>query len=433
MKINFDPALRLQREGFGNINYDIPGSGAPPPPFVPKASNGVFYDTGDTFLKWGTNGAIGTPFTADRFIDFAFHSMNYVRSKFIYDNPAPNTHEYHLGAQGVNIEQVFTQSATNLVPFERQVNFSPNGGPPDDNVYIQGWNIDSDFDATSPSWTWRLEYKYTGSFYENHLQFSDPIAGTIYRVLSFTLEDHGSYAADVISGFCTVNDFQFEDPISHVGFGYFGINYNNGADSVTLSENTQGGLQINYSVQNGTGLVITAVGLPTAVFLMDGFGNGIGFGPQSPGGLNCAALGNTLWVNNFFNCVGGQTYSFDNQTNDLFFTYLPHEHPNLPYWHNHWSTASGDWDFGVVNHGGFSIAFATFNDTWGGRAEIMRLNPAGVQMSMITTFVASVAGSASINIPDGATVTTPNEGDIWNDGTNLKMRIGGVTKTFTLV
>lgn len=29
--------------------------------------------------------------------------------------------------------------------------------------------------------------------------------------------------------------------------------------------------------------------------------------------------------------------------------------------------------------------------------------------------------------------TTPNDGDIWYDGTNLKMQIGGTTKTFTLV
>jgi hypothetical protein len=28
--------------------------------------------------------------------------------------------------------------------------------------------------------------------------------------------------------------------------------------------------------------------------------------------------------------------------------------------------------------------------------------------------------------------TSPNDGDIWFDGTNLKMRIGGVTRKFTL-
>lgn len=38
-----------------------------------------------------------------------------------------------------------------------------------------------------------------------------------------------------------------------------------------------------------------------------------------------------------------------------------------------------------------------------------------------------------INLVAGVAPTTPTNGDIWFDGTNIKMRIGGVTKTFTLV
>lgn len=45
---------------------------------------------------------------------------------------------------------------------------------------------------------------------------------------------------------------------------------------------------------------------------------------------------------------------------------------------------------------------------------------------------ASIAGAASMRVRSGVAPTTPNDGDIWYDGTNLKMRVGGVTKTFTL-
>jgi hypothetical protein len=40
---------------------------------------------------------------------------------------------------------------------------------------------------------------------------------------------------------------------------------------------------------------------------------------------------------------------------------------------------------------------------------------------------------SSLRIRSGVAPTTPNDGDIWYDGTNLKMRIAGVTKTFNLI
>ena len=46
---------------------------------------------------------------------------------------------------------------------------------------------------------------------------------------------------------------------------------------------------------------------------------------------------------------------------------------------------------------------------------------------------ASTTTRATLNIPSGVAPTTPSNGDIWFDGTNIFMRIGGVTKTFTLV
>jgi hypothetical protein len=46
---------------------------------------------------------------------------------------------------------------------------------------------------------------------------------------------------------------------------------------------------------------------------------------------------------------------------------------------------------------------------------------------------ASSTARASLRIQTGAAPTAPNNGDIWFDGTNIFMRVGGVTKTFTLI
>lgn len=45
---------------------------------------------------------------------------------------------------------------------------------------------------------------------------------------------------------------------------------------------------------------------------------------------------------------------------------------------------------------------------------------------------ASTTSYASLRIPSGTAPTSPNDGDLWFDGTNYKCRIGGVTKTFTV-
>lgn len=51
------------------------------------------------------------------------------------------------------------------------------------------------------------------------------------------------------------------------------------------------------------------------------------------------------------------------------------------------------------------------------------------------TFVAIAAGTtakAQINFGASTAPTSPNNGDLWFDGTDVKIRVGGVTKTFTL-
>jgi hypothetical protein len=53
--------------------------------------------------------------------------------------------------------------------------------------------------------------------------------------------------------------------------------------------------------------------------------------------------------------------------------------------------------------------------------------------SGITILGAATTAKASLRIPSGTAPTSPVNGDIWFDGTLLKMQIGGVTKTFTLI
>jgi hypothetical protein len=61
----------------------------------------------------------------------------------------------------------------------------------------------------------------------------------------------------------------------------------------------------------------------------------------------------------------------------------------------------------------------------------------GVLVTDVPTAVIDVAASttsrASLRIRSGVAPTSPNDGDVWQDGSDLKIRIGGVTKTFTLI
>lgn len=59
----------------------------------------------------------------------------------------------------------------------------------------------------------------------------------------------------------------------------------------------------------------------------------------------------------------------------------------------------------------------------------------GNQAPVTTTqaiFAAGATGKSPMRLLSGVAPTSPVNGDVWFDGTNIKMQIGGVTKTFTL-
>jgi hypothetical protein len=104
-------------------------------------------------------------------------------------------------------------------------------------------------------------------------------------------------------------------------------------------------------------------------------------------------------------------------------------------------------DFCIINTssaGDISILndFATGNIKFaagGSSTEQMRLTSAGNLCIGVTSggdflnIGAGTTAKAQINLASSTAPTSPNNGDIWFDGTDLKMRIGGVTKTFTLI
>ena len=71
-----------------------------------------------------------------------------------------------------------------------------------------------------------------------------------------------------------------------------------------------------------------------------------------------------------------------------------------------------------------------------GTARSFELQCDGVtRMTLATNGVslaAATASATSLNIPAGTAPTSPNNGDIWFDGTALRIRIAGVTRAFTV-
>lgn len=94
---------------------------------------------------------------------------------------------------------------------------------------------------------------------------------------------------------------------------------------------------------------------------------------------------------------------------------------------------------GTMTFTGFSFT-STINQT-GGANGITRgifINPTltaaadfrAIEVALGKTILAAATtGAATLNIPSGTAPSSPVNGDIWFDGTNLNIRIGGVTRT----
>jgi hypothetical protein len=103
-----------------------------------------------------------------------------------------------------------------------------------------------------------------------------------------------------------------------------------------------------------------------------------------------------------------------------------------------WTQSSGTGDFasfrvtGTINQTGTATGITRglhINPTLTSVADFRAIEVA----SGITILGAATTSKASLRIPSGTAPTSPVDGDIWFDGTNIKMRVGAVTKTFTLI
>ena len=96
---------------------------------------------------------------------------------------------------------------------------------------------------------------------------------------------------------------------------------------------------------------------------------------------------------------------------------------------------------GATNNFGFRSDIAAATGAWnfyaaGTANNYMAGNLAIGSSSVTSSFLNIAAGTtakAQINLASSTAPTSPVNGDIWFDGTNLKIRVAGVTKTFTIV
>lgn len=84
--------------------------------------------------------------------------------------------------------------------------------------------------------------------------------------------------------------------------------------------------------------------------------------------------------------------------------------------------------------GGLQFAVPLTAGTGVAASNVMRLGLAGLLMNAgkIQT-IAGTTATAPLQITSGVAPTSPVSGDMWFDGTDVKFRVGGTTKTFTLL
>ena len=94
----------------------------------------------------------------------------------------------------------------------------------------------------------------------------------------------------------------------------------------------------------------------------------------------------------------------------------------------------------ATNVYGFYGAIPAASGRWSlymaGTADNYLAGDLGIGTTSVTNWLniaASTTAKAHMNLASGVAPTAPANGDIWFDGTDIKMRIGGVTKTFTLI
>jgi hypothetical protein len=202
------------------------------------------------------------------------------------------------------------------------------------------------------------------------------------------------------------------------------------ADSVNydLAVLRAGGTNISLSTgKSGTGT--TRPLLLSAGFATDGATNGnqlwlyttgnVGINTLSDGGQRLQVQGTTLL--NGGTSVTGSVTAISNNGRGVFMQ------QTLV------ASANGDFLTALLVTPTFTLGAFTGVTTLAARFDGDVFTNGGHTIANKLSLSAGTTARSQINLASSTAPTSPNNGDIWFDGTDLKMRIGGVTKTFTLV
>lgn len=97
-----------------------------------------------------------------------------------------------------------------------------------------------------------------------------------------------------------------------------------------------------------------------------------------------------------------------------------------------------NWSLASYVPSGTNASFVFYNDRTNTDSFFINgdTNNVGIRTTTPTARLdipASVTSAASLRIRSGTAPTSPNDGDIWYDGTNIYIRVGTTTKTFTII
>lgn len=378
--------------------------------------------------------ALGGSLTADRTITYATRNLINSGAHIQYTSLDPSTIPIHLypAFPGGLKERLILNNTVNDVSWDIRYDISGSGGPPSDLVCIQGWNADSQFSGSLPSWTTRMEYQYQGHFYEYHLQWSNSGGSRTYRNMSFTMVDNGSTATDTCLVFLTSNDFEVR---TLAGSAYTTATNASATDFTSFTVSNAAATRGLSIVADTVNSVIAIRPSPVAAVPLyfqtwsSVYFTGSNTGPYANG------PGNVLGFNNFFDVATGGNFTWDTAGNDMHFYYGSHWNGSIAPFYQIFSNNTGEWTQLFRSTGGYFWQVQSHNDAGAVVSTPLRIDPALMTMGVQVNFTAATTARAIMALAVGGPPTSPTDGMIWfesNTNTGLKIRVNGVTKSFTL-
>jgi hypothetical protein len=263
-----------------------------------------------------------------------------------------------------------------------------------------------------------------------HVKGNSDSVGTIFRAenLSNTnflsLDSNGLLTHNLVRSANQFTSFDFKENsvsilklYSEYQTGRYGLYFINGASQSIMAEGTS--LKITARKSNN------AVGTPSAILFQTDVDNFQSTQTYVFGGyyqLTTSNIQNGTWdilgVNELLNINGGNSAGFLNIINNR---------PTINQTAGTGNIVGYNYNPILTSITGAHYGILVRPDTLNGFGLTTNLPTAVMDLSESTT------ARASLRIRNGVAPTTPNDGDIWNDGTDLFVRLGGTTYTLVKV